>query len=279
VGIEPGGESNGTREVTTAAPLKISVVTPSYNSCRFLDRTAQSILSQSGNFELEWIVVDGGSTDGTVGFLRGLGDPRLRWISEADSGQSHAINKGLDLTTGDVVAWLAADDAYTPGALAAVAEAFASNPSARWLVGRYEVIDESDHVIRPAVVRYKERWLRRYSYRALLRENFISQPAVFWRRDFGREVGPLDESLNWTMDYDLWLRMGRTAAPIFLDRVLARFRLHPASKTGQVDRRQFDEQYTVACRYLGDDRVSRCIHRFNVEKIVWAYRVMRWLRL
>jgi hypothetical protein len=146
-------------------------------------------------------------------------------------------------------------------------------------VGRYEVIDEDDRPIRSGVVRYKERSLCRYRYRSLLRENFISQPAVFWRRAFGREIGPLDESLHWTMDYDLWLRMGAVTDPIFLDCVLARFRLHPQSKTGKVDRRQFDEQYAVAKRYLRDDRVGRAVHRFNVEKIVWSYRLMRLLGL
>jgi glycosyltransferase involved in cell wall biosynthesis len=257
--------------------VKLSIVTPSYNGRRFLDRTATSILSQAGEFELEWIIVDGGSTDGTVEFLRDLREPRLRWVSEPDRGQSDAINKGLAMATGDVVAWLNTDDVYTPGALAAVAGAFADSPESQWLVGRYAVIDESDRPIRSGVVRYKERSLRRYTYRALLRENFISQPAVFWRRSFGHDVGPLDESLHWTMDYDLWLRMGRIAAPVFLDRVFAQFRLHPASKTGKVDRRQFDEQYAVARRYFGGDRVSRLVHRFNVEKIVWAYRVMRLL--
>ena len=255
--------------------MKLSIVTPSFNGLRFLPAAASSILTQTGDFELEWIVVDGGSTDGTVEFLRGLCDPRVRWASEPDRGQSHAINKGLSLATGDVVGWLNTDDLYSPGAFAEVARAFQSSPDARWLIARYEVVDESGRAIRPAVVRYKERSLRRYAYRALLRENFVSQPAVFWRRDFGQSIGPLDESLHWTMDYDLWLRMGRVTDPLFLDRVLARFRLHPASKTGKVDRRQFDEQYAVACRYVGSDRVSRIVHRFNVEKIVWAYRVMR----
>ena len=258
--------------------MKLSIVTPSFNGLRFLDRAAGSILSQSGDFDLQWVVVDGGSTDGTLDYLRNLHDPRLAWTSEPDRGQSHAINKGLARADGEVVACLNADDEYAPGALAAVARAFDANPGAQWLVGRCEVIDEAGRAIRSAVVRYKERSLRRYRYRALLRENFVPQPAVFWRRSFGESVGPLDESLHWTMDYDLWLRMGRRADPLLmLDRVLARFRLHAASKTGQVDRRQFDEQYAVACRYLGDDRVSRAVHRFNVEKIVWAYRVMRLL--
>lgn len=254
--------------------MKISVVTPSFNGVRFLPAAGRSILSQSGDFDLEWLVIDGGSTDGTIQFLQELSDPRVRWISEADRGQSNAINKGLSMSSGDIVAWLNTDDAYAPGALDAVVRAFRSN-EVNWLTGRCEVIDESDRVIRSMIARYKERGLRRYSYRALLRENFISQPAVFWRQDFGRDAGPLDESLHWTMDYDLWLRMGLLAPPLFLDRLLARFRLHPTSKTGQVNRRQFDEQYAVARRYFGDDRASRLIHRFNVEKIVWAYRLMR----
>jgi glycosyltransferase involved in cell wall biosynthesis len=255
--------------------VKLSIVTPSFNGRRYVEATARSILSQAGAFELEWLVVDGGSTDGTVEFLRSIDDPRVRWTSEGDRGQSHAINKGLAAAGGDVVAWLNTDDLYTPGALAAVAEAFEAHPSAQWLAGRCEIIDAEGRAIRPAVQRYKERSLRRYTYRALLRENFVSQPAVFWRREFGRRVGPLDESLHYTMDYDLWLRMGREAPPLVSDRVLARFRLHGGSKTGQVNRGQFDEQYRVACRYFAGDRASRWVHRFNVEKIVWAYRVMR----
>ena len=258
--------------------MRLSIITPSFNQCRFLARTAQSILSQQGRFDLQWIVIDGGSTDGTIDVLRNLNDARLIWISEADNGQAHAINKGLAKADGDVVAWLNSDDLYEPGALAAVADAFERNPQARWLVGRCRIIDEDDHEIRAAVTRYKDRSLRRYRYRALLRENFISQPAVFWRREFGCEIGPLDESLHWTMDYDLWLRMGARFDPLVLDRVLASFRLHAASKSGGVDRRQFDEQYRVACRYFGRDWVSRAIHRFNIEKIIGAYRVLRLVR-
>ena len=101
--------------------MKISIVTPSYNGLRFLNAAAQSVLTQTGDLELEWIVVDGGSTDGTVDYLRKLTDPRVHWTSEPDGGQSHAINKGLARATGDVVAWLNTDDVYTPGALNAVA--------------------------------------------------------------------------------------------------------------------------------------------------------------
>ena len=237
----------------------------------------QSVLSQQGEFELEWIVVDGGSTDGSVQLLEGIDDPRVRWSSGRDAGQSDAINKGLAAATGDVVAWLNSDDLYTPGALATVAEAFATRPGAQWLVGGCEIIDAEDRVIRPGVTRYKNYLLRKYSYRGLLRQNCISQPAVFWRAAFGRRVGGLDDSLHYTMDYDLWLRMGRESDPLIIDRVLAQFRMHGGSKSGQVNREQFDEQYRVAARYFNGDVTSRVAHRFHVEKIVWAYRLMRLL--
>jgi glycosyltransferase involved in cell wall biosynthesis len=259
--------------------MRFSIVTPSFNGRRYLDKAGASVLSQQGDFELEWLVIDGGSTDGTAEYLDGLAasDPRVRLVCEPDRGQAHAINKGLALARGDVVAWLNTDDLYAPGALAAVADAFEVHSDAQWLVGRYQIIDADGHPIRPGVVRYKDRRLDRYRYRSLLRENFVSQPAVFWRRAFGESVGALDESLHWTMDYDLWLRMGRRCGPLVLDRVLAQFRLHGQSKSGQVDRRQFDEQYRVARRYFDGDWVSRAVHRFNVEKVVWAYRVMRAL--
>jgi len=256
--------------------MRISIITPSFNQCRFLSRTARSILSQKGDFDLEWLILDGGSTDGTVDLLKSVSDPRARWISEPDRGQSHAINKGLAMATGEVVAWLNSDDVYLPGALATVVAAFTEHREAQWLVGRCQIIDRDDRVIRSAIAAYKDRALDRYRYRALLRENFISQPAVFWRRGFGNSVGALDESLHWTMDYDFWLRMGARCEPLILDVALAQFRLHETSKSSVVDRRQFDEQYRVALRYLGDDRLSRAIHRFNVEKIVWAYRVLRF---
>lgn len=255
--------------------MKISVITPSYNQCCYLSRTLESVLSQHGDFELEWVVVDGGSKDGTVELLKSIRDPRLRWTSGPDSGQSQAINKGLDAITGEVVAWLNSDDLYAPGALAAVAEAFTSHPQAQWVIGRCEIIDAEDRVIRAGVTRYKDHLLRRYSYRSLLRQNCISQPAVFWRADFGRRMGGPDETLHYTMDYDLWLRMARASEPLILDRVLARFRIHDQSKSGQMNREQFDEQYRVAARFFEGDVISRWMHRFHVEKIVWAYRLMR----
>jgi hypothetical protein len=105
--------------------------------------------------------------------------------------------------------------------------------------------------------------------------NFISQPAVFWRKSFGSSIGKLDESLYWTMDYDLWLRMARVTPPLIIRQTLANFRVHDTSKSRGGYRKQFAEGYEVVCRYADNDRISRWLHRLNIEKIVWGYRVLR----
>lgn len=255
--------------------MKFSIVTPSFNQCAFLAQTMQSILSQQGDFDLEWIVVDGGSTDGTVELLKSISDPRVRWTSEKDRGQSDAVNKGLSCASGEIVGWLNSDDLYTPGALDRVRRAFGEHAGIAWLAGRCAIIDSSGKRIREGVTEYKNQELSRYSYRNLLRENAISQPAVFWRREFGQAVGELDVSLHHTMDYDLWLRMGRRCDPYILNRTIALFRLHGQSKSGTETRGRFAEGYGVAKRYFNGDRGSQIVHWLNGEKIVWSYRLMR----
>jgi glycosyltransferase involved in cell wall biosynthesis len=252
----------------------ISIITPSLNSARYLPEMMKSVLGQSGDFALEWIVVDGGSTDGTLAILESANDSRLRWISEKDAGQTAAINKGLSLAKGEIVAWLNCDDRYMPGALDSVARAFAENPGVNWVVGRCEIIDSDGRPVRAQVTRYKNRKLDSFSFDALLALNMISQPAVFWRASFGREIGTLDESLFWTMDYDLWLRMARVCPPVIWRETLAQFRVHETSKSRGGHRPQFEEGYRVACRYATGAK-GRLLHRLSVEKIVWGYRCLR----
>jgi glycosyltransferase involved in cell wall biosynthesis len=257
--------------------VKISIITPSFNQSRYLGQTLESLLGQRGEFELEVLVFDGGSTDGSVELLRSIDDPRVLAVSEPDEGQSHAIVKGMARAGGEVVAWLNSDDLYTPGTLAAVAAAFEANPGAQWLVGRCQNIDETGRVIRESITRYKDRQLRRYSYGRLLRENFISQMSVFWRTDFDRQVGGPDLNLHYAMDYDLWLRMAQRCDPLILDRVLGQFRIHGQSKTSSDFAAAFREHYQVARRHARGDRWNLTLNRINSAKIVAAYRVMRML--
>ncbi|HUB27509.1 MAG TPA: glycosyltransferase family 2 protein [Tepidisphaeraceae bacterium] len=253
----------------------VTVLTPLLDCPQYFPDMQRSVMSQSGAFDLQWIVIDGGSRDETLSQLRSIKDSRLQWVSEPDSGQAAAINKGLSMARGDIIAWLNGDDLYTPGALAAAVDAFNANPEAQWLVGRCNIVDEGGQQIRRSISRYKDRLMRNYSFKALLRMNMINQPAVFWRRSFGQSIGPLDDSLYYTMDYDLWLRMAKRRKPLILDHVLASFRVHGGSKSHGGCRAQFLEGYRVACRHVAGDTISRWVHRLNVEKVVWGYRALR----
>lgn len=222
------------------------MVTPSLDQGAFIERTIESVLRQEGDFELEHIVVDGGSTDGTLEILeRHRG--RIRWVSEPDRGQSDAINKGFRMARGDVLGWLNSDDVYEPGALGAVASALRDG-GASWCFGECRVVDEGGREIRRMVSRYKSRTSRRYSLPRLLSQNFIPQPATFFRRSILEAAGPLDESFHYAMDYDLWLRFARLADPVFVARPLASFRWHGASKTGARYRTGAWEAFGIARR-------------------------------
>ena len=258
--------------------ISFSIVMPTLNAERFLEDAIASVLRQAGEFALSLLVVDGGSTDGTLSILQGISDPRVQIICDAGKGQAAAINLGLQQVQGNVLAWLNGDDRYLPGSLAAVAQAFAEHADAQWLAGRCEIIDAAGKPTRGSVTRFKERLAARFSFESLLRMNMLSQPAVFWRRDFGERIGKLDESLHWTMDYDLWLRMAQAAEPLMLEKRLASFRVHGSSKSAGGHRAQFEEGYQVASRYAGDRRLAKLRHRLAVEKIVWGYRALRWLR-
>jgi glycosyltransferase involved in cell wall biosynthesis len=243
----------------------LSIITPSLNHGRFIEQTILSVLAQ-GYPNLQYIVIDGGSTDGTIAILRRYSQ-QLTWLSEPDHGQAAAINKGLRLATGDIVAFLNSDDLYEPGALTAVGHFLASNPRAAWLSGLCVNIDESGSEIRPRTYLYKKFWLLLNSGLALKVLNYISQPATFWRRSIISEIGYLNEQLHYTMDYDYWLRLRKRHRLHVMNRDLARFRLHPSSKSGSTFHAQFDEELAVAERHCSGLPVllHRVYHRFIIE--------------
>ena len=177
----------------------------------------------------EHIVVDGGSSDGSVDIIRRYA-PHLRsWVSEPDRGQSHAINKGLAQATGDVLTWLNSDDTYLPGALDEVGRFFSANPGIDLVYGDYVYTDAAGQPMRRRHV------FNTIAYESLLYHDYLGQPAVFFRRGLFEKVGPLDESLHYCMDWDLFLRMWRVCHPRHLPKVLAAYRLHPSAKTNAED--------------------------------------------
>ena len=228
--------------------IKISLLTPSFNQADFIQRTIDSVLQQRGDFELDYVVLDGGSTDETTRILKAYGD-RVRWTSKADGGQIEALNHGLDAATGDVVGWLNSDDMLLPGALQKVAEGFAQNPQAVWLHGDCVIVDRHDNEIRQWVSKYKRYRARRYTRSKLLSSNFISQMTVFWKRSAMQKVGLLDSSLPLAFDYDYWLRLARVADPLYVPSPIAAFRWYTTSKSGGNLRRQCQEDERIARRH------------------------------
>jgi glycosyltransferase involved in cell wall biosynthesis len=251
---------------------KISIITPSYNQAAFLKETVDSVRGQEGDFAVEHIIVDGGSTDGSVEFLKTLGD-QVRWISEPDRGQADAVNKGIAMASGDIIGWLNSDDLYLPGTLQAVMEHFHENPGCRWAYGRCRIIDKDGKERWKWITGYKNARLKRFSFAKLIRENFISQPAVFFLKDLFDEAGPLDLKLHYAMDYDLWLRFAGITPAGVIQKDLSGFRRHGSSKSETGYRDQFFEQYRVALRY-NPSLFSRIVHRFNIFKIISSYRII-----
>ncbi|MFT3928200.1 MAG: glycosyltransferase family 2 protein [Myxococcales bacterium] len=257
--------------------MRISIVTPSYNQAPFIERTIESVLGQRGDFELEYRVVDGGSTDGTVEILKRYGD-RFAWTSERDKGQCDAINKGLRAATGDIVGWVNSDDLLLPGALQRVATAFREHPEVEWVHGRCEIIDPDDKPVRKWVSLYKHLRAQRHSFDNLITENYVCQMTTFWRRSVHDEVGYINMDLKLAFDYDMWLRLARRGEPLYLPERLACFRWYPSSKSGAQFHRQFAEDIEVAERYAGDRRALMLRKRAKSAAIVSIYNALAFAR-
>lgn len=256
--------------------MKVSVIMPNYNGARFLDATVRSILAQrEPGLELEFIVVDGASTDGSRALLEPYRSDFTHFISEPDQGAASAINKGFRLATGDIVAWLNSDDLYEPGALRRVAACMAGHPRAALCFGHCPIIDEEGREIRRGVTRFKECCFP-FSCRFVIQSiNYISQPAMFFRRSALLAAGGLREALTMAWDYDLILRLWRQGGGVWVRGApLARFRWHPGTLSGRHFRRQFEEELQAAIADAGRWSPQALLHRGVRWGIVTLYSRM-----
>jgi glycosyltransferase involved in cell wall biosynthesis len=202
--------------------VKFSIVTPSFNQGRFIARTIQSV-QQQADIDWEHVVFDGGSTDNTVSVLQSF--PSVRWTSEKDRGQAHAVNKGISATDGEIIGWLNSDDIYYEGALALVQTYFSEHPEIDVVYGMADHIDEGDTA-------FEEYQTTPFDLEALKTRCFICQPALFFRRSVIARHGALDERLQYCMDYELWLRWALQGVRFaYLPKKLAGSRLYETNKT------------------------------------------------
>jgi len=238
MGLSNGGLVFFMDEVT------VSIITPSFNQGRYIEETILSVLDQKGDFKLEYLVIDGGSTDQTIDILKKY-DNRLNWFSGPDQGQTDAVNKGFAKASGDILGWLNSDDLYEEGSLAKVVESY-KDQKFQWCFGNCRNIDEGGREIRKPVTRYKNFESRHYSRQRLLTKDFIPQPAVFISRKAFEETGLLNLAYDYAMDYDYWLRLASRYRPLYINRYLAKFRWHQTSKSQNHYRKAALEAYRIA---------------------------------
>jgi glycosyltransferase involved in cell wall biosynthesis len=279
---------------------RISVVTPSYNQGEFLEATLRSVIDQ-GYPELEYVVVDGGSTDGSVDIIKRHEADLASWVSEPDDGHSHAINKGFARTTGDIMCWINSSDMYYPWTLATVGQIFSDLPEVEWIQGVGSWFD-TDGMVR--AVPSASGTLNVYD---VLAGGFlgIQQESVFWRRSlWERAGGRLEQGEKRVADFELWLRFFRLAPLYYVQTLLGGFRVHGhhlgSLGTGAYEReaREVHERFVAGCdrrsrmrgrllglagrrggRFVGD-RLHRAgvLPWYRHPRVEFDFDQMRWTR-
>jgi hypothetical protein len=250
--------------------LKVSVVTPSFNSARYIRETIQSVIAQSGEFSIEYIVVDNCSTDGTKEIVEefqrllrdgcipiGCNGVDLTFVSEKDNGMYDAINKGFEEATGEIFSWLNADDIYLPGALATITKAFTVYEDIHWIKGITSYITQENSIWRTgSCLVYAQEWIKAGIYG---REHYyIQQDSVFWRAWLWKKCGGIDANIKQAGDYYLWAKFAQLAPLITVRSCISCFR----SVEGQLSQDSASYMREVTSFSLGKPRLRNRVRLF-----------------
>ncbi len=243
----------------TEKPL-VSIVTPSFNQAPYLEETICSVLGQTYE-PIEYILIDGGSTDGSLELIEQYSHRLSYWVSEKDKGQTDALNKGFAMARGSILAWLNSDDIYKPQAVSEAVAYLIDHPEVGMVYGDLDFIDENGRIIGqfPAAQTDLKRLRRGYVH--------IPQPSAFFRAELWRQVAPLDDSFYFAMDYDLWVRLAKLSQFKYLpSSSWASFRLHSGAKTISADDRCWPEMLRVHYRD-GGSAFSPIVMKYLLRKI------------
>ena len=251
---------------------KISIITPSFNQAEFIKQTIDSVLDQKYP-NLEYIIMDGGSTDGSAEIIKKYAQryPQvIKWESKQDKGQVDAINRGLKIATGDIIAYLNSDDRYLPAAFAEVAKFFRQNPYKLWLVGNCQVTQQN---LRWTFL-LKHIWPVHITPGILTIFNFINQPAVFLKRELIDLVGAFNPDYLYAFDYEYWLRCIQIGLPGRIYKELAVFRVHRVSKSSEGFAAQFSEDYEISKTFT-QNSVIKLMHFLLKNLTTSSYKFLK----
>lgn len=248
---------------------RISIVIPSYNKVDYIEATLASIVSQNYP-NLEVIIQDGGSTDGSVDIIKQFTEKYpgiFQWVSKKDNGQVDAINTGLKKATGEILTYINADDVYKMEALFLVGESFFKNPQALWLTGYGDIIDGSGKIFSSWVTKYKNFFLNINQYWLLLIVNYITQPATFLSRKAYEKYGPFTGTKNYIMEYELWLKLGKVQMPKVIKKNLASFRLTMDNISATSFKELLFLDYQITKKYTNNLIILVLHHLHNLGRI------------
>ncbi|MCR4432278.1 MAG: glycosyltransferase [Tepidanaerobacteraceae bacterium] len=251
---------------------KVSIVTPSYNQGQFLEETILSVLNQNYP-NLEYIIIDGGSTDNSVEIIKKYADRLEYWVSEPDRGQSDAINKGFHRASGEILHWLNSDDVLVPGALQNVAEYFLKHPEIGCVIGDIEMIDENSNLL------FQRKAIPFHFRTALYGACSVPQPSTLFRREAWLKTGDLDVSLQYQMDFEYFLRMAKAGVKFgLLRKPVARFRLHASSKTiSEYDNLVWSTNRSIQSSFLPFRVKEDGLLGFYMKFMKWIYRTRAFI--